>query len=228
MSTDALRDELLAVAGVADAEVDGPEDTPSGVRVRLAPEADPEIVGQAVQRILSSHGVRSRVGPPFVEATGPPPPPGAPGEVVAMADFESSEVRRRGRPGNDENTEAPRAVLLSPVVTAVTLEALAVQETKDGVLVTAAASDGRQATRRARWTGGGLDEAVIAAVAELAGEEAPPLVIGVQQGEIDETQIVSVLLERGDGRRVVGAAIVEAGAPFALARAAWVALAAPE
>ena len=61
MAAESLRDELLAVPGVAEAEVDESGTNPSGVRVRLAPEADAQAVGIEVQRILASHGMRSRV-----------------------------------------------------------------------------------------------------------------------------------------------------------------------
>ena len=230
MSAEALRDELLALAGVDDAEVDITDEAPSGVRVRLSANADATVVGQEVQRVLTSYGVRSRVGAPEAQnRDGPPPPPGAPGEVVAMADFETGErLPRRRRSAPEEDVTIPDAVLVTPVVTSVALEGVAVQETKDGVIVTATASDGRSSARRARWTGGGLNEAGIAAVAELSGEEAPPLVVGVNESDIAGTSVVTVLLERADGVRVAGTSIVEAGAPFALARAAWIALAAPD
>jgi hypothetical protein len=57
----ALREELLALPGVAEVEVEGDGASPSVVRVRLAPEADPEQVGGEVQRLLAGLGMRSRV-----------------------------------------------------------------------------------------------------------------------------------------------------------------------
>lgn len=56
-----LREELLALDGIAAAELDGDHTTPSGVRVRLAPGADPDAVGRDVQRILAAHGMRSHM-----------------------------------------------------------------------------------------------------------------------------------------------------------------------
>ena len=61
MSADTLRNELLSLLGVADAEIAGEGVTPDNVRVRLHPEADPRSVGAEVQRVLASHGMRSRV-----------------------------------------------------------------------------------------------------------------------------------------------------------------------
>lgn len=61
---DSLRDELRSLPGVADAEVDGDGTSPANVRVRLHPEADPTAVGRDIQRVLASHGMRSRIATP--------------------------------------------------------------------------------------------------------------------------------------------------------------------
>jgi hypothetical protein len=75
----ALREELLALPGVADVEVEGDGASPSVVRVRLGPEADPEQVGAEVQRLLAGLGMRSRVdaGAAPLVAPGHPPNAGA-------------------------------------------------------------------------------------------------------------------------------------------------------
>ena len=78
MAAENLREELMSLDGVAGAEVDESQDSPSGVRVRLEPDADARIVGVEVQRVLASHGMRSRItgdeeaGP---EADAQPEPP---------------------------------------------------------------------------------------------------------------------------------------------------------
>ena len=66
---------LRAVPGVADAELAA--DTAEGVRVRLAPEADPTDVAAAVRDVLADYGLRGRMAPPQarIEPAGPPPPP---------------------------------------------------------------------------------------------------------------------------------------------------------
>ncbi len=223
-----LRESLQEVAGVAGAEVDVTDGTPTGVRIRLDPEADRDAVGEQVQQVLSAHGIRARLGgadeevePPAAEPrrrAGPPPPPGA-GAVLALADAEGT--RRGGVPvAFDHGEPAPG---LQPVAGA-SLAGVAVEETRDGVVVTVTAADGRREARRARWTDGGLEDAVVGAVAALAAQEPPPVLVGTREIDVEGTAAVVVVLERVNGRRLAGAAVVEAGAPFALARAVWAAL----
>ena len=236
MDSHPLRDLLLAVDGVAEATVDGNDDAPGGVRIVLAADADADRVGREVREILATYGIRARVAgaEPVGQARAdqPPPPPGAPGEVVelhglggrnrggvaaaaaapAMADPVSVEM----------STESARR--RTPVVTGAILDSLTVEETRDGVLVTAAAADGRTASRRARWTEGGVNEAVVAAVADLAGWEGPPLLLSAAETDVAGSTVVTLLVERVDGKRVAGAAIVETGTAYAVARAAWQAL----
>ena len=77
VTTRSLRDELLAIPGIAAADLEGDADTPAGVRVRLESGADPDVVGEEVQRVLATHGMNSHVTGPKVEPAAPPPPPGA-------------------------------------------------------------------------------------------------------------------------------------------------------
>lgn len=235
MAPSTIRDELLAVAGVAEAEIDLAAGVPTGVRLRLDPDADPEAVGELVQRILSAHGIRARVGGPGAAApeppprSGPPPPPGAPGAVVSLAGFEGAAGRRGPvrvamDRGPEEDEQPPPAVPAAPRPPGWGLAGVAVEETREGVIVTATGTDGSRQSRRARWSEGGLDDAVVAAVAALAGEDAPPVLRGSEQVVVAGTPLVIVVLERLNGRSVSGAAVVEAGAPFALARAVWAAL----
>ncbi len=233
-----IREELLAVAGVAEAEVDLTDGVPSGVRLRLNPDADPAAIGERVQTILSAHGIRARVGvpewPPAPDRSGPPPPPGAPGGVVSLAGFEAAG--RRG-PVEVELDEAQRSHAgpepagpvgpgtPAPLLYGRGLAGVSVEETREGVVVTVSSTDGHRQARRGRWSEGGLNETVVAAVAALAGEESMPVLRGVQQVTVAGTATVVVVLERLGGRSVVaGAAVVEAGVPFALARAVWAAL----
>lgn len=97
MTTDTLRGELLALSGVADAEVDSTS-TPPDVRVHLAPGADPRAVGVQVQRVLASHGLRSRmadgmvVAPPEASSPAPPAPQAtAAGGIVQVTVDETAE-----------------------------------------------------------------------------------------------------------------------------------------
>jgi hypothetical protein len=75
---DSLRDELLAIPGIASAEFEGTEEQPLGVRVQLAVGADPETVGREVQRVLASHGMRSQLAEEE-----------RPGSVVNLSDYEN-------------------------------------------------------------------------------------------------------------------------------------------
>ncbi len=222
--TSPLHKALLSVEGVASAEVDEANGAPTGVRVRLEPDADPAAVGEEVQRVLSAHGIRARVDDasngeeePSTRRRqpGPPPPPGA-GAVVSLAEATRGPVP----------VAIDRAAIAS--VAGASLSGVAVEESRDGVVVTASTLDGRREARRARWTEGGLEEAVVAAVSALAGCDPPPKLLGTRQVEVEEATVVLVVVERHDGRRLAGAAVVEAGAPFALARAVWAALVAED
>ncbi len=224
MDRPSLRESLEGVAGVADAEVDEAEGHTTGVRIRLDPDADPGEVGERVRRVLSEHGIRARIAPPpepeeppkRPRLSGPPPPPGA-GTVLALAD---GPRRAPVSVAIDPPADAPEI----PPVAGASLAGVSVEETRDGVVVTATAADGRQEARRARWSEGGLEDALVGAVAALAGHEPAPALVGAQNVEVEGTATVMVVLERVDGRRLAGAAVIEAGAPFALARAVWSAL----
>jgi hypothetical protein len=52
-----LQDDLLSIPGVEGAEIDGQQDAPAGLRIRIAEGADQEAVGGAIRRVLSSHGL---------------------------------------------------------------------------------------------------------------------------------------------------------------------------
>ncbi|HSG78851.1 MAG TPA: hypothetical protein VLD62_04655 [Acidimicrobiia bacterium] len=226
MAAESLRDELLAVPGVAEAEVDESGTNPSGVRVRLAPEADAQAVGIEVQRILASHGMRSRVNDehaasangdgtaPVVAlptvATIPPMPSSAPPLPEAMA-FVGPD------PADEPVHEGPAA---APDAT---LAGLRVDESLEGIVVTAMASDGRSFTEQSDLSESGMYDAVVSVVGALADGRAPT-VLDVERRVVDGTEVVSVILERADGTRFAGSAVVRVGRAFAAARATWSAL----
>ena len=145
MAAESLRDELLALPGVAEVELDGEGGAPAGVRIRLAVGADPDRVGLEVQRVLAAHGMRSRVDdseltPPAplpLVVPAPPPEEGAAHAVPGPA----------GAPG--------------------ALGSVRVEESATAIEVTVIAVDGRQATRRGPVSEEGLAEAVIEAVGVL-------------------------------------------------------------
>jgi hypothetical protein len=47
-----LQDDLLSIPGVEGAEIDGSQDAPAGLRIRIAEGADQEAVGGAIRRRL--------------------------------------------------------------------------------------------------------------------------------------------------------------------------------
>lgn len=225
MIVESLRDELLSVVGVASAEVDADDDTPSGVRVRLLPDADANRVGLEVQRVLASHGMRSRVAsdesvaapvvdlaPPDVVPPRPVVPPPLPEPAVVVEP-----------PPAEAGTRSPFAPPQEPGDRPV-LASLAFEESADGVTVTAVAADGRRFSRRAgAVTDQAVSEAVVAAVGALS-EGKPQRLLWVSAETIDGTQVVTVLVERTDGTRLAGAAVVRAAKAYAVARATWAAL----
>jgi hypothetical protein len=172
---EALRNELLAVPGVAGAEVDS-EQGVAGVRVQLTVDADAEAVGVEVRRILSEFGMRPVVSDP--EPEGPPPPPGAPGSVVAFPLL--------GDAGRTE-TESPASQ---------SIEGVAVEETPRGVSVTVRSVGGRQVSKHLESGIGGMDEAVVAAVAELAGR-ADIVLLGAAEESMGDVLVVTVLVGCG-------------------------------
>ncbi len=77
LTADLLRDQLLNLPGVESAVIEGDALTPEGVRVRLSAGVDAASVGEAVQRVLAAHGLRSEIAEPgsavTVELDAPPP-----------------------------------------------------------------------------------------------------------------------------------------------------------
>lgn len=57
MVATSLQDDLLSIPGVEGAEVEGLQDAPAGLRIRIAEGADQEAVGGAIRRVLSSYGL---------------------------------------------------------------------------------------------------------------------------------------------------------------------------
>jgi hypothetical protein len=134
-------------------------------------------------------------------------------------------------PASEESgTERPDPVVppadarFAPPADAATLASLAFEESAEGVTVTAVAGDGRRFSRRASaMTDEAMSEAVVAAVGALA-EGKPQRLLWVSGETIDGTQVVTVLVERSDGIRLAGAAVVRAAKAYAVARATWMAL----
>lgn len=201
VAADSLRDDLLALPGVAEAEVDGDGTSPAGVRVRLAAGADAGPVGVEVQRVLAAHGMRSRVAAGQV-------PPAAPLPLFAPASSPEPTIVRTP-------TSAPSR--------ATTLESVRIEESTSALEVTVTAADGRWASGRGEVSEDGLAAAVIAAVGTLL-DGAPPRVVAVDWTIADGSRVVTMVLESTGGIKGAGAGLVRASPGYAVARAAWSAL----
>ena len=97
-----LRDDILAIPGIDDAELEGDAASPDGVRVRLSYGADSQRVGREVRRILALHGMRSQLTdvPAAVAPAEPPPPPPPPGTVVNLSDYENGGLSAAAEPAD--------------------------------------------------------------------------------------------------------------------------------
>jgi hypothetical protein len=242
---DSIRDELLSIPGIEEAELEGDTSTPAGVRVRLSADADTDTVGQEVRRVLATHGMRSHVTASDAPVN-PPPPPGAPASVVTLPGVSIAPpppVFAEEAPAREELLERAEEVpsraqsieeLPGPATPESAspgrggvrrLQSVAVEEGRGGVLVRVSADDDTSAERRSRPGAAGLDDAVVAAIGELVDRKAaPPLVLQVVEHEVAGTPLVTVVLELGDGSRRVGSAVAEGGRVYAVGYAAWLAL----
>jgi hypothetical protein len=214
---DTLREQLLSLTGVAGVDVESSGGTTmAGVRVRLAPGADARTVGVEVQRVLASHGLRSRVGAGEVVAPPVDERPEHDADTDASAEDTSAALRaEEPRPSGVGAEEVP--------VAAVGLRSVSVEEGPDGAAVTVTAVDGRRVTEPAEPTEEGTARAVVAAVARLLGGGGARLTWMTRSDEAGAS-VVTVVVELSDGSRRAGAAIVRAGPHHAAARAAFAAL----
>jgi len=210
LADDSLRDELEAIDGVAEAEVDDSTDAPAGVRVRLDSDADARLVGMEVQRVLAAHGLRSRITSGEGEesaATAPapptiPPPPPIPPPLVA--------------PGGADPVKpaAPAAGGLASV---------GVEESAAGVSVRVTGGDGRIETRASGPSDVEVSETVVEAVAAVAGSGSLR-VVSITVAPANGSEVVTVVVAREDESKTAGAAVVEATRAWAVGRATWAAL----
>ncbi len=235
-----LREQLLAIEGIATADLDGDHENPAGVRVRLAPGADADAVGREVQRVLAEHGMRSHMtettprepaarrqqpdeasvpdeagDEPRVEAAAttsetPPPPPGA---LKAVG---GEVVHMPGVILEPDPVDEPVPGPGTPD----RIAAVAVEETRTGVRVRVSTELGRQMDRSVSGSGPMVDVAIVEAVGALLASP-PPEVIAVNDHLLDGSDVVLVLVEHADGTRSAGSAVVGIGRPFAVGLAAW-------
>jgi hypothetical protein len=226
---EALRAELRLIEGVADAEFESGAGTPGNVRVRLAADADADMVGSEVRRVLAEHGMRSRLADddehmpaPVVSLPVPdapvPPRPEAPPPLAGTTqnghrlDLTAPQPTLTGGPA-DRPAAAGSAELKS----------VSVEESPDGITVVAIGTDGRRFSQRAPAAEEAIESAVVAVVGALADGKAPRL-LAITPTEVDGSEAIMVMVERSDGARGAGAAVVRVGRAFAIGRATWAAL----
>ena len=291
MTDSSLQDDLLAIAGVEGAEVEGSADKPAGLRIRIAEGADQHAVGGAIRRVLTAHGLGTDTRlPGEVPASAPiavvpseaptddGPDDDAPaeeqaasrvavatadGEVIDLTDDAPDDVGDEPVPDDDapvpdivdvpaddldDDTavddvweDAPERLEDTPVAPALAdisrgraapsgtggiarIASVAVEEGREGIVVTVTASDGTEVRQPAASSEGGVESAVVRATAKLAFPSAPEaIVIDVEDRRVEGVDIVMIVLDV-NGAVQAGSAVVGAGRAFALARATWAAL----
>lgn len=210
MAWQQLQGAVLAVPGIAAAEVEARPDEGPLVRVWLDGTRDSDAVAADVRRVLDDAGygtdVRAENGKP--PAT---PPDGRNG--------------RRSGLGRGLEALIPPAEPVQPVAAAegLRLDMIAVEETASGTVVRAIDTAGKAAVAPVPQ-GNGLNAAVTATVAGLLGLGEPPKLEAVEVRDLASTPVLMVVIATSDGRRASGSAIVEAGMPFTLGRAVWAAI----
>jgi hypothetical protein len=115
----------------------------------------------------------------------------------------------------------PPAALQAPNES--TLASIRVTEGGGGVIVEAVSDDLSVSVRAASAADPALDQAVVSAVAELAGADSVPLVQSVDVRDLGGTSVLTIVIDES-GDRLVGSAIVEGGRAYAVGRAVWAAL----
>ena len=199
-----LHDELMAIEGVADAQVEVVDDRYPSVRLHIASGADRRQVGALVQQILANHGLRSRLAP---ERSTPEP------QVAPTPPTSEQEVED---------------IVVNPTTGSVAvrrLSAVAVEEARDQLIVTARDDQQGMAAVQSPLGRHGLRDAIVAAVFELLGEKgAPPTVVAIHKTEEGSRTAITAVLDRGAGDLAVGSAFVTVGWEFGFARAVWAAL----
>jgi len=252
VATETLESELLAVPGVASAEVDvGNGATPEGVKVSLTPDADARRVSVEVQRVLAAHGVRSRIssGDDGLSVVSSPEPvvddetSRGPGSLIT-ARVLAAAIEREGvdqvLPTSEEpsiGTSPPPDPFAAPPIAAVPMPSasdpparisvpdvtsVSLEERRDGLTASVVLADGRRASRAVGSGADELDTAVIAAVAEAVGESVAK--VAVDWLKVDDGTVVTVVIKRSDGSLAAGAGVMRVGPAFAVGIATRAAL----
>lgn len=246
MQSRSLREDLLAIDGVEGADIDGVTDAPTGLRIRIAQDANQVVVGQAIRRVLSDHGLGTDTTLPGEAAARVRSEDVSMASVseIASAAEDSASVTTLLPADEDEEDKVfdlgdqtydvpvPMDGSSSgsepeedrPEVVVARIERVSVQEGRRGILVTVESTDGRVETVIARTADGGVERAVVLAAARLAAPGSPdPVIVEIEERRVEGVDIVMIVLDR-DGEMAAGSAVVGAGNAFALGRATWAAI----
>lgn len=211
---ESLREELLALPGVADAEIDLSGDNPSGVKIRLTADADADAVGAEVSRIFASHGMRSRLAGGDEGAPDPGSDPFDRSSPVG-APIEPEVPPQPSSPPPTVEARTPTAAMVT------SMPEVLIRETEVGAEIIVK-GEGRTASRAAGSRRNDLIGAALEAMAEVLGGDVA-VIDSARLGD-GPSGAVAVLVQR-DGVPAVGATLVGITDAYAAARALWEALA---
>ena len=213
VTSEQLDGQLESIPGVASAEVELTDDGPPVARVFLDGTRSPAEVRDRVEALLGA------VVPDRPDSSEEPLPKRRRsglgrglGEVIESHDAQAQPAHLVGQPP----AMAPAPVILPPSE----LTRVAVVETRDGVQVEVEDSLGKRSTARVLES---IDDAIVDAVGDLLALGSA-WDVSVSQTATDHGDAVVATALGPDGRRTAGAALVEYGRPWAVARALVAAL----
>ena len=207
LTPDALVELLRDAPGIANLEIDLREEGSPRLRIRLDGSMSGPEVGDEIRHRIAA--VRDDAVPDVRRI----------GLGRGLADILAADADTAG-PAHLQPADpdlAPKA----------TLVLVAVEETAGGISVRAADSVGGVAFSPVEDPRS-LNQAVVSAVGRLRQERPLPRLAGVEIRDVNEAPVLTVVLALADGRRAVGAALVDGGMPFTLGKAVWEALASAE
>jgi len=206
MTVEDLRDAVVAVPGVAYAEVALRDDDAPVVRVWTDGSRDDVVVRSDVTDVIAIHGYGS-------------------GRLATSR--AALEVRIAdtigGLPAAGLGNQADRPMALP--ASAPGLAKLVIEETGGMVVAVASDSSGRSARSHVGEGDDAFLTAVTDAVSELRGVTPTPALLSVEDRFVAGVDVISVLIENAVGERYAGAAVVRGGRPFTVGRAVDAALA---
>ncbi len=205
MTVEDLRAAVIAVPGVAYAEVALRDGAAPVVRVWTDGSRGDVVVHSDVADVIAIHGY----GPGRMDANRAV----LAARIADTVDGLSSEYP--DTPGLPMRLHAGAPGLVK----------LVIEETGDAVVAVASDSSGRSARSHVGEGDDAFLTAVTDAVSELRGVAPTPVLLSVEDRFVAGVDVISVLIENAVGERYAGAAVVRGGRPFTVGRAVDSALA---